>query len=105
MGDAPDDGGAGGRIHRLYENEKLADSLSDRPGGEWFAADLQEARALAEHDPRFAALAAGLAAESLGARLEAINTFFDGIPAVELAALTLPPHLSQLRAIYLSSHS
>ncbi len=50
--------------------------------------------------PRFESLAIGLQAETLGARLDAINQFFDQIPPVELAALVLPPNLSQLRAIY-----
>jgi hypothetical protein len=93
------------RIDGLQKMEGLAETLRDRPAGDWFRADLEEARALAESDPRYAELAAGLAAETLGARLDAINAFFEGIPAVELAGMTLPPNLSQLRFIYLSSRS
>lgn len=95
----------GNRIDALQKLDGLADTLDDRPAGDWFRADLEEARALAEHDPRFKELAAGLEAETLGGRLAAINGFFDRIPNVELAGLTLPPNLSQLRAIYLSSQT
>ena len=92
-----------GRLDSLQKLDRLADSMRDRPAGDWFRADLEEARALAQHDPRFKALATGLECDTLGARLNAINRFFKQIPAVELAALTLPPNLSQLRSIYLSS--
>jgi len=104
---ADPDGPGGGleRIDGLQKMERLAETLRDRPAGDWFRADLEEARALAANDPRYAELAAGLAAETLGARLDAINTFFEGIPTVELAGMVLPPNLSQLRFIYLSSHS
>jgi hypothetical protein len=100
----PEDAGPG-RLAGLQGMERLADTLRDRPAGDWFRADLEEARALAQHDPRFEQLAAGLEAETLGGRLDAINSFFEQIEAVELAGLTLPPNLSQLRAIYLSSRS
>lgn len=99
------DGDGPGRIGALPGSEGLAETLRDRPAGDWFRADLEEARAMAQHDPRFAALAAGLEADTLGGRLEAINSFFDTISAIELAGLTLPPNLSQLRFIYLSSRS
>lgn len=92
------------RLGALQGLEGLTDTLRDRPAGDWFRADLEEARAIAERDPRFAELAAGLEAKTLGGRLDAINAFFDAIDNVELAGLTLPPNLSQLRAIYLSSH-
>lgn len=94
-----------GRLGALQKMDRLADTLRDRPAGDWFRADLEEARAMAEHDPRFEELAAGLEADTLGGRLAAIDAFFDRIPNVELAGLTLPPNLSQLRFIYLSSHS
>ena len=93
------------RLASLQGLEKLSDTLRDRPAGELFLADLQEARTMAQHDPRFASLVAGLEAESLGERLDAINRFFDLIPPEELASLTLPPNLSQLRYIYLSSRT
>jgi hypothetical protein len=93
------------RLGALQQLEGLADTLRDRPAGNWFRADLEEARALAQHDPRFEELAVGLQAETLGGRLDAINAFFDTISAIELAGLTLPPNLSQLRFIYLSSRS
>ena len=93
------------RLHTLQKLERLTETRSDRSAGEWFQADLEEARVLAQNDPRFASLAIGLQSETLGNRLDAINQFFDQIPAVELAALVLPPNLSQLRAIYLSSRS
>ena len=57
------------------------------------------------HEPDGTSLAAGLESETLGGRLDAINRFFDQIPTLELAALILPPNLSQLRTIYLSSRS
>jgi len=104
----PADGGAADGVQRIasiQDTERLAETLNDRPGGEWFQADLAEARVMAEHDPRFKELAEGLEAETLGGRLEAINAFFDQISPIELAGLTLPPNLSQLRAIYLSSRS
>jgi hypothetical protein len=93
------------RLDSLPRGERLADTLRDRPAGDWFAADLQEAQAMAAHDARFERLAAGLQAESLGERLDAIDAFFAAIPPAELATLTLPPNLNQLRAIYLSSRT
>ncbi len=93
------------RLNSLQKLERLTETMSDRSAGEWFQADLEEARILAQNDPRFESLAIGLQSETLGDRLDAINQFFDQIPAVELAALILPPNLSQLRAIYLSSRS
>jgi hypothetical protein len=93
------------RLDSLHKLERLAETMRDRPAGDWFRADLEEARAMAQHDPRFKALAAGLESDTLGARLDAINGFFEQIPAIELAGLTLPPNLSQLRSIYLSSRS
>jgi hypothetical protein len=101
-------GGPGGdlaRVDGLQKMERLAETLRDRPAGDWFRADLEEARALAANDPRYIELAEGLAAETLGARLDAINAFFEGISPAELAGMTLPPNLSQLRFIYLSSRS
>ena len=91
------------RLDSLQKLDRLADSMHERPAGDWFRADLEEARAMAQHDPRFKALAAGLEADTLGGRLDAINAFFEQIEAIELAGLTLPPNLSQLRSIYLSS--
>ena len=91
------------RLQAIQRMESLGETLSDRPAGDLFRADLEEARALAQHDKRFRNLARGLEAETLGERLQAINAFFDQIPPIELATLTLPPHLSQLRFIYLSS--
>ena len=85
--------------------EDLADTLHDRPAGDLFRADLEEARLMGQHDPRFAMLVAGLEAETLGGRLDAIDRFFAAIPATELAVLALPPNLSQLRSIYLSSQT
>lgn len=93
------------RLESLQKLDGLADAMRDRPAGDWFRADLEEARAMAQHDPRFKALAAGLDCHTLGGRLDAINRFFKHIEAVELAGLTLPPNLSQLRSIYLSSRS
>ncbi len=91
------------RLDSLQKMERLSETMGDRPAGDWFQADLEEARAMAERDPRFASLAAGLESETLGGRLDAINQFFDQIPTLELAAMILPPNLSQLRTIYLSS--
>ncbi len=91
------------RLESLQKMERLSETMGDRPAGKWFQADLAEARTLAESDPRFALLAAGLESETLGDRLDAINRFFDQIPALELASLILPPNLNQLRTIYLSS--
>jgi len=93
------------RLGALQKMEGLAETLRDRPAGDLFRADLEEARAMAQHDPRFNALAKGLETETLGDRLAAINAFFDQIPEVELTALILPPNLAQLRAIYLSSRA
>ncbi len=93
------------RLDSLQKMERLTETMDDRPAGKWFQADLEEAHVMAESDPRFASLAAGLGSETLGGRLDAINRFFDQIPALELAAMILPPNLSQLRTIYLSSRS
>ena len=103
MSDADRAGRDNERLDSLQKMERLSETMGDRPAGEWFQADLAEARTMAESDPRFALLAAGLASETLGDRLDAINEFFDQIPALELASLILPPNLSQLRTIYLSS--
>lgn len=91
------------RLAHLAELEKLSETLSDREGGELFKKDLEEALVLAETDARFERLVEGLSASSLGERLGAVNRFFDTFGTVELAALELPTHLGQLRAIYLSS--
>ena len=91
------------RLESLQQMEDLAETLRDRPAGDLFRADLEEAHLMAQHDPRFTTLAVGLKAETLGARLDAIDRFFAAIPAAELANLALPPNLSQLRSIYLSS--
>ncbi len=91
------------RLSRLAELEKLSDTLADRDGGELFQRDLEEARALARHDARFAPLAEGLAHRSLGGRLAAVDAFFKSLDPGELATLPLPPHLAQLRAIFLRS--
>lgn len=91
------------RLARLASMEKLSETLSDRDAGTLFQADLEEARALAAHDARFRPLAQGLASPTLGGRLAAVNRFFRSLDPTELATLELPAHLSQLRAIYLSS--
>ncbi|HJO04045.1 MAG TPA: hypothetical protein QGG47_08720 [Acidobacteriota bacterium] len=91
------------RLAHLTDLEKLSETLSDRNGGELFKNELEEARLLADTDARFTGLVEGLSASSLGERLGAINRFFDDFGTVELAALELPVHLGQLRAIYLSS--
>ena len=91
------------RLDHLAGLEKLSETLADRDGGELFQRDLEEARVLAQDDPRFAVLAQGLAAASLGERMAAVNRFFDSIAPTELATLQLPTHLAQLRQIYLSS--
>ena len=91
------------RLDRLADMEPLAETLADRDGGELFATDLQEAQRLAAVDPRFETLAAGLSAPSLGERMRAIDRFFASMPPAELATLALPPHLAQLRQIYLTS--
>jgi len=83
-------------------DEDLAE-LEDLPAGEYFAADLEEARALAQHDPRFLHLVEGLQAATMGERVAAISACFNQFNAAEIANLPLPPHLSQLRQIYLSS--
>jgi hypothetical protein len=93
------------RLSRLAAMTPLDETLQDREGGEYFANDLAEARALAELDPRFRPLAEGLAQPSLGARMKAIDKFFEGVPLVELSALKLPPHLAQLRQVFLSTRS
>lgn len=91
------------RLQSILGMERLSETLADRPAGPLFSADLEEARMMAGHDPRFHGLVDGLEAETLGERMAAINRFFDEIPDPELATLTLPPNLSQLRFIYLSS--
>ena len=91
------------RLEHLAGLEKLSQTLADRDGGELFQRDLEEARVLSQEDPRFVPLVAGLAAESLGERMAAVNRFFDSISPVELATLQLPTYLAQLRQIYLSS--
>ncbi len=93
------------RLDSLPKPDRLADAMRDRPAGDWFRADLEEARSMAQHDPRFKALAAGLECDTLGGRLDAIDMFFKRIEAMELAALVLPPNLSQLRSIFLSSRA
>lgn len=93
------------RLDSLQQLDSLADSMRESPAGDWFRADLEEARAMAQHDPRFRALAAALESNTLGGRLDAINGFFHQMEAIELAGLTLPPNLSQLRSIYLTSRS
>lgn len=98
-----DNDGDDRRLGSIRGLDRLSDTLSDRPGGELFTADLEEARRLAQQDPRFEELVEGLEAETLGDRMAAVNDFFDRVPDVELAAMELPPHLSQLRFIYLSS--
>jgi hypothetical protein len=92
---------------QIADEGKLADvqDLEDLPAGEYFAADLEEARALAQHEPRFECLVDGLQAATMGERVAAITACFDQFSAAEIANLTLPPHLSQLREIYLSSRS
>ena len=87
----------------LAELEDLAD-LEDLPAGEYFTADLREALALAQHEPRFESLVEGLQAATMGERMAAITACFDQFSAAEIANLPLPPNLSQLRQIYLSSH-
>ena len=91
------------RLAHLTDLEKLSETLSDRDGGKLFKKDLEEARLMAETDARFERLVEGLSSSSLGERLGAVNRFFDDLGPVELAALVLPTHLGQLRAIYLSS--
>lgn len=93
------------RLSKLQQLERLSETLSERPAGDLFAADLEEARAVARHDPRFQELVEGLESRSLGDRLEAVTRFFEAFPPAELANLELPPHLNQLRLIYLSSRS
>ena len=86
----------------MREDEDLAD-IEDLPAGAYFAADLDEARALARHEPRFERLVEGLQAATMGERMAAITACFDQFSTAEIANLTLPPNLSQLRQIYLSS--
>ena len=90
-------------VPQLRSLEPLADTLQQREGGAWFERDLQEARALAAMDPRFAPLVEGLQAPTLGERLRAVDRFFASLPPAELAGLALPPSLAQLRTIFLSS--
>jgi len=87
---------------RLLEDDDLAE-LEDLPAGEYFVADLEEARALAQHEPRFERLVEGLQAATMGERVAAITACFDQFSAAEIENLTLPPNLSQLRQIYMSS--
>lgn len=91
------------RLAHVAELEKLSDTLGDRAGGALFQRDLEEAREMAKTDRRFETLVNGLEAESLGDRMAAVNRFFRSIGRVELAALQLPQHLGQLRAIFLRS--
>lgn len=91
------------KLAQLASMEKLSETLSDRDAGTLFQADLAEARALAERDPRFRPLVQGLESPTLGGRLAAVNRFFKSFDPTELAALELPMHLSQLRTIYLTS--
>ncbi|NKB90147.1 MAG: hypothetical protein GKS06_18225 [Acidobacteria bacterium] len=91
------------RLEHLLQLEKLSETLADRDGGELFQRDLEEARQLAASDARFEPLVEGLAAETLGERMAAVNRFFESVPATELATLQLPMNLSQLRQIFLSS--
>jgi len=91
------------RLDHLAGLEKLSETLADRDGGKLFQRDLEEARMLAQQDPRFVTLAEELAAASLGERMAAVNRFFGSIAPDELAALQLPTNLAQLRQIYLSS--
>lgn len=100
MSDAPFDLERYDSVRRM---ERLSETLRDRPAGDLFAADLDEARLLAKQDPRFDSLVAGLQANTLGERLDAISAFFEGFSAAELATLQLPPNLNQLRLIYVSS--
>ena len=51
--------------------------LEDIPAGEYFSADLEEARALAQQDPRFLHLVEGLQAATMGERVAAISACFD----------------------------
>lgn len=81
----------------------LPDDISAQPAGEMFTADLEEAEEMAKHDARFEQLVEGLRAESVGKRLAAIDAFFAQFSPPELASLELPPNLSQLRFIHLSS--
>jgi hypothetical protein len=87
---------------RLAEDDDLPE-LENLPAGEYFAADLEEARALAQHEPRLECLVEGLQAATMGERVATITACFDQFSAAEIANLTLPPHLNQLREIYLSS--
>lgn len=86
-----------------WNNKENPAELADLPAGTYFAADLEEARALAQHDTRFRCLVEGLQATTMGERVAAINACFDQFSSAEMLNLTLPPHLSQLRQIYLSS--
>lgn len=90
-------------LEHLLGLERLTATLADRAAGDYFGRDLQEARALATADARFVELAAGLHSPTLGARLQAVDRFFAGLPRAELVAMALPAHLAQLRAIFLSS--
>lgn len=101
---APDGDFDGDRLRQLQDMDRLAETLAERDAGELFAADLEEAEALADVDPRYRGLAEGLRAASLGERMAAIQRFFESFDPVELSRLDLPPHLGQLRFIYLSSH-
>ena len=91
------------RLARLAKLEKLSETLADRDAGTLFQRDLEEARELAVSDPRFLPLVAGLERPMLGERMAAVNEFFRSLDPEELAAMHLPTHLGQLRAIYLRS--
>jgi len=86
---------------RLLEDDPA--ELEDLPAGEYFVADLEEARALARRDARFLHLVEGLQAATMGERVAAITACFDQFSAAEITNLTLPANLNQLRLIYLSS--
>jgi len=90
-------------LHEPLLDDDAPGELEDLPAGKYFGADLEEARALAQHEPRFERLVEGLQTATMGERVAAITAFFDQFSAAEIANLTLPPHLSQLRLIYLSS--
>ena len=83
--------------------DPLVDALDRREAGELFRQDLEEARELARTDARFAKLARALEGVSLGDRMRAIDAFFADLDDDELASLDLPPHLGQLRSVYLRS--
>ena len=109
MAEPPD---AQNKLHQLHLADEDApadleslEEFEDLPAGDYFAADLGEAKALAQIEPRFGVLVEGLQAPTMGERMAAITACFDQFSPAEIANLTLPPHLSQLREIYLSSRS